>query len=141
VSDSASLMLTTVEGEGLRFKVHVGRFMLALDSGAHAQAASPVQVILAAIGGCTGMDVIGILRKKRQKVTAYTIEVVGERAAEHPKVYTKVTVVHRLTGHALSPTAVEDAIRLSDTKYCSVFAMLKATVEITSRFEILPADG
>jgi putative redox protein len=139
MSDTANLMLTTVEGDGLRFKVHVGRFMMALDSGPHAQAASPVQAVLAAIGGCTGMDVIEILRKKRQHVTEYSLEVVAERAAEHPRVFTKVEVVHRLTGHELSAKAIEDAIRLSDTKYCSVHAMLAPTVEMTSRYEILPA--
>lgn len=136
MSDAARLTLTTVEGEGLRFAVHTGRFMMTLDSGREAMAASPVQAVLAALGGCSGMDVISILRKKRQQVTGYAVELTGERAAEHPRVYTRIEILHRVTGHGVSPAAVADAIRLSDTKYCSVHAMLAASVEIVSRFEI-----
>ena len=140
MSDKASLTLTTVSGDGLRFKVQAGKFMMAFDSGPHAQAASPVQAVLAAIGGCTGMDVISILRKKRQDVTGYSIELEADRATEHPRVFTHVRVVHRLTGRSLSEKAVADAIRLSEDKYCSVHAMLKTTVAIESRFEILAAE-
>ena len=139
MSETASLMLTTVD-KGLRFKVHAGKFMTAFDSGPGAQAASPVTAVLAALGACTGMDVIGILRKKRQRVTDYTIELTGERAETHPRVFTRIHVAHRLVGHDLSETAVAEAIRLSEDTYCSVHAMLKASVEITSRFEILPAE-
>lgn len=138
MTDRAHLRLTTLE-HGLRFSVHVGRFMMTLDSGADAMAASPVQAVLAALGGCTGMDVISILRKKRQQVTDYEVVMTGERREEHPRAYTRIDVLHRVTGHDVSETAVADAIRLSDTKYCSVHAMLRPAVEITSRFEILPA--
>lgn len=138
MTDRAHLRLTTLE-HGLRFSVHVGRFMMTLDSGPDAMAASPVQAVLAALGGCTGMDVISILRKKRQQVTDYEVVMSGERREEHPRAYTKIDVLHRVTGHDVSEAAVADAIRLSDTKYCSVHAMLRPAVEITSRFEILPA--
>ncbi len=139
MSDTATLRLTTPEGHGLRFSVHVGRFMMTLDSGPEAMAASPVQAVLAALGGCGAMDVISILRKKRQQVTDYEVVVTGVRAAEHPRVYTHIDVLHRVTGHGVSPAAVEDALRLSETKYCSVHAMLAPAVKIVSRYEIVPA--
>jgi putative redox protein len=96
-------------------------------------------MLLIALGGCGGMDVISILRKKRQRVTAYEVAVSGERRDEHPRVFTRIEVVHRFRGHELSPAAIEDAIRLSDTKYCSVHASLRPDIEIVSRYEILPA--
>jgi putative redox protein len=139
MSDRASLTLATVAGDGLRFDVQAEKFTMTFDSGPHAQAASPVQAVLAAIGGCAGMDVISILRKKRQDVTGYSIELEADRAAEHPRVFIRVTVVHRLTGRGLSEKAVADAIRLSEDKYCPVHAMLNTTVAIESRFEIVPA--
>jgi putative redox protein len=99
-------------------------------------APTPVEMILIALGGCAGADVVSILEKKRQRVTAYQIEVRGERRAEHPRIYTAIEVIHRLRGHALDPKAVAHALELSETKYCSVSAMLSATAKITMRFEI-----
>jgi len=84
------------------------------------------------------MDVISILRKQRQHVTAYEVLVEAERHHEHPRYFTRIEVVHRIHGHRIRPEAVAEAIRLSDTKYCSVHAMLEPRAEIVSRFEILP---
>mgnify|MGYP001589075818 FL=1 len=85
------------------------------------------------------MDVISILRKKRQQVTGYEVVVNAERRMnEHPKLYTKIEVVHRVRGRDISPVAVEEAVRLSDTKYCAVHAMLGPGVPIASRYEIVP---
>jgi putative redox protein len=137
-TSSARLELETVAGTGLRFGARVGEHSLQFDSGPEAVAATPMQAVLAALGACTAMDVISILRKKRQPVTGYRIEVNGERRTDqHPKVYTRIEIVHRVWGRDISPQAVEEAIRLSDTKYCSVHAMLEHAVTITSRFEIL----
>jgi len=139
VTNTARLALETVEGSGLRFAVRAGDFSLKLDAGPEAEAASPMQALLAALGGCTAMDVISILRKKRQQVTGYEVEVTGERrTSEHPKVFTRIEIVHRVRGRDISPAAVADAIQLSDTRYCSVHAMLEHGVPITSRFEIVP---
>ncbi|HVP15302.1 MAG TPA: OsmC family protein [Terriglobales bacterium] len=133
----ASLELESVEGGGLRFAGEVGGHRLGFDSGPGAASANPVQTVLAALGACTAMDVISILRKKRQHVTGYRVEVNGERRMdEHPKIYTHIEIVHRVWGRDVSPEAVADAVHLSDTKYCSVHAMLEGTVEITSRFEV-----
>lgn len=99
-------------------------------------APTPMELLLIALGGCTGADVVGILEKKRQKVTGYEIEVRGERRAEHPRIYTSIEVVHKLRGRNLDPKAVARAVELSETKYCSVSAMLAASATITARFEI-----
>jgi putative redox protein len=135
----ARLALETMEGDGLRFRASsdAGKTLL-LDSGKDAVAPNPMEALLAALGGCSGMDVIGILRKKRQRVTGYTVELVGQRREEHPRAYTAIEVIHRFRGHDLDPAAVADAIRLSDTTYCSVHATLEPGVKLSSRFEIVP---
>ncbi|MGA9768090.1 MAG: OsmC family protein [Blastocatellia bacterium] len=99
-------------------------------------APTPMELLLIALGGCTGADVVPILEKKRQRVTAYEIEVRGERRAEHPRIYTSIEVIHRIRGHKVDPKAVAHAIELSETKYCSVSAMLAAAARITTRYEI-----
>src|SRR5690242_7404005 len=99
-------------------------------------APSPMELVLIALGGCTGADVISILEKKRQRVTAYEIEVRGWRRDEHPRVYTRIEVIHRVRGEQLDERAVARAIELSETKYCSVSAMLSASATITSSYEI-----
>jgi putative redox protein len=99
-------------------------------------APSPMELLLIALGGCTGADVVGILEKKRQRVTGYEIEVRAERRAEHPRIYTKIEVIHRVRGHSVDPKAVAHAVELSETKYCSVSAMLAASAELSMRYEI-----
>ena len=134
----ARLVLDTVES-GQRFRATAdGRAQMVFDDIKNEEV-NPVQAVLSALGACTGMDVIGILRKKRQVVLGYEIELEGERRAEHPRVFTRITMVHRVRGRNLDPRAVEEAIRLSDTKYCSVHGMLAGVAEIVSRFEIVPA--
>jgi putative redox protein len=100
-------------------------------------APSPVEVLLLALGSCTGVDVVSILTKKRLRVSAYRIEVSGERREEHPRSYRTMNVHHIITGRGISRQAVEQAIELSETKYCSVAATLRPTVEIHSSFEII----
>jgi len=95
----------------------------------------PMELLAVSLGGCTAMDVISILNRMRQPVEAFTVEVSGERAEEHPKQYTSLEVVYRLKGD-LDERKVARAIGLSETRYCSVAATLRPAVEITSRFEI-----
>ena len=135
---TAKLHLETVEGTALRFGAETGRVRLTLDSGPEVDAPSPMEAVLVALGCCTGMDVISILRKQRQQVTGYEVEVIAERAEQHPKVFTAMEVVHRVRGRDLREAGVAEAIRLSDTKYCSVHAMLRASVRLSSRYEIVP---
>ena len=140
MSNNARLWLETVEGSGLRFRVRAGSGAETVtDGGPGPSGPSPVELLLAALGGCGGMDVISILRKKRQQVTGYEVLVTGERRAEHPRAYTRIEVLHRVRGRDLSPVAIEEAIRLSDTQYCSVHASLGKEIEIASRYEIVPA--
>jgi putative redox protein len=106
------------------------------DSQRHS-AATPMELLLLALGGCTGVDVISILRKKRQQISDYRIEVSGERRAEHPKAYTRLFVKHIVRGRGVSKDAVERAIELSDQKYCSVAATLRGTAEIVTSYEII----
>jgi putative redox protein len=99
----------------------------------------PKEMLLVALAGCTGMDVIAILRKKRQAVTDYRVRVVATQSAEHPKVYTQMVVQHIVSGPALDPVAVARAVELSATKYCSVSAMLSAACPLTHEFRIVAA--
>ncbi|MDX6384644.1 MAG: putative redox protein [Blastocatellia bacterium] len=103
-------------------------------------APTPMELLLIALGGCTGVDVISILKKKRQQVTNYRIEVSGDRRDEFPRSYTRMYVKHIVSGHAVSAQAVESAIELSDTKYCSVAATLGGSAEIISTYEIVEDD-
>ena len=111
---------------------------LALDTDSkRSSAPSPVELLLVALGSCTATDVASILAKKRQQVTSYVVEVSGQRRDEYPRSYTSMQVHHIVTGRSISAKAVADAIELSETKYCSVAATLRPTVEIQSSFEII----
>lgn len=103
-------------------------------------AAGPKEVLLAALAGCTGMDVASILRKKRQTATSYEIVVSGESADEHPKVFTTITVEHRVSG-AVDAEALRRSIELSATRYCPVNAMLSASATVEHRYRLTDADG
>jgi len=103
-------------------------------------AAGPKEAILAALAGCTSMDVAAILRKKRQAVSAYEIAVSAESGAEHPKVFTSITVEHRVTG-ACDPEALRRSIELSSTRYCPVSAMLSKALTIEHWYRLTPPGG
>ena len=96
---------------------------------AHTSGASPMEVILMALCGCTAMDVISILKKKREPFRGLTVSAVAEQAAEPPKVFTDVKLTYLVTG-AVSHKAMEDAVHLSETKYCPVAAMVSKTAKI-----------
>jgi putative redox protein len=99
----------------------------------------PVELILVGLAGCTAMDVISILHKKRQAVSSFEVRAEAERAEEHPRVFTRVHLQYRVTGTGLDPAAVARAIELSESKYCPAQAMLRPAVPITSSFEVLEA--
>jgi putative redox protein len=100
----------------------------------------PMELILVALGGCTGMDVLSILRKKKQNLTGFEVRVKGERSEIHPKVYREIRVEYIVKGKDISEDAVKKAIMLSEEKYCSVEAMLRPAVKITSGYRII-ANG
>ena len=101
---------------------------------------SPMEVLLVSLAGCTAMDVISILKKKRQDVTSFEVRAHGLRADDHPKIYTDITLEYVVRGHGVDPKAVERAIELSETKYCSVAGMLKKAANITTTFRIEEAE-
>jgi putative redox protein len=96
----------------------------------------PMELLLVGLAGCTAMDVLHILRRKRQQVSGLQVKVEGERAEEHPRVYTQIKLEYIVTGRELSDKAVVDAIELSEGKYCSASAMLSKTAEISYSYQI-----
>jgi putative redox protein len=109
---------------------------IALDSD-HLTAPTPMELLLMALGACTATDIVIILEKKRQKLESLEVIVSGERAPEPPRVWTKLDILFRLRGN-LEEAGVQQAIQLSEEKYCSVSATLKKTAELNWRYEINP---
>ena len=134
------LRLTTVQGTGRQFvgESGTGHAIVMDDADGHS-GAKPIELALLALGGCTAFDVISILRKKRQKVTGYEIELHADQNPEPPSFFTRVEIKHRLHG-SIDPEAVKAAIHLSETKYCSVGAMISKTAKLETTFEIIPEE-
>jgi putative redox protein len=107
---------------------------LIVDAGAEKSANSPVELLLIALCACTGSDVVGILRKKREPFTSLEVRASGERTADFPQVYTSIRVTYRVGGN-VTHKAMEDAVRLSKEKYCSVSAMLEKAAMIEFAIE------
>jgi len=105
--------------------------------GGEETAPSPMETLLACLAGCTSYDVISILKKKRQTISGYSVETIGERAEVPPEVFTKISIKYVVKGKDVSKEAVERSIQLSMEKYCSVGAMLKKTAEIQTSYEII----
>jgi putative redox protein len=131
------------EGTGLRFTVHTGSgHDIVLDTVEGNAGPRPVEMLLVAQAGCTGMDVISILQKKRLAVTRYEVAVTAEQRDSQPATFSRADVVHIVEGPTVDEASVRRAIELSATKYCSVAAMLSAgTVEIHHRYRIVGAAG
>jgi len=106
-------------------------------NGERASAATPIELLLIAVGGCMASDVVDILRKKREKVTDYRIEVSGQRREDFPRSFKSIKLHHVVKGESLSELAVKQAVELSDSKYCSVAATLRPTAEVSVTFEVL----
>lgn len=101
----------------------------------------PLELLLLALGSCTGMDVISILRKKRQKVTHYSVNVYANLAEEYPKTYTNILVEHVVGGEDVDPSAVARSLELSITKYCPVHALLSRATRVEHVYRILAQRG
>ncbi|KPJ49498.1 hypothetical protein AMJ40_05375 [candidate division TA06 bacterium DG_26] len=97
----------------------------------------PMELVLIALGGCTGMDVVSILRKMRIEFDEFRIDIQAERAAEHPKVYRKIAMKYVIAGEDIPEEKLLRAIRLSEERYCSISAMLKKTSELKPTQEIV----
>jgi putative redox protein len=109
------------------------------DGGGRNLAARPMETVLAGAGGCSAYDVVLILKRGRHAVTGCQVVLTAERADTDPKVFTKIHFLFRITGRDLPPAAVERAVELSHTKYCSAIAMLEKSAEISHAVEIVAA--
>ena len=130
--------------EGMRFTAESGSgHYVTLDADEHGGGENagfrPMELLLVGLAGCTGMDVISILRKKRQDVTGYEVQVRGMRAEAHPMVFVEITVEHVVTGHHIQPEAVARAIALSEERYCGAGAMLGKVAHLTHTYRIVEA--
>jgi len=127
---------------GMRFDVETGSgHHIILDAAEHNggqnSGPQPMEMLLVALAGCSGMDILTILRKKRQDITGYELRIHGMRAEEHPKVYLDITLEHIFSGHNIRPEAVERAIELTEERYCGASAMLGKTATIGHKFSII----
>lgn len=102
---------------------------------------SPIELLLVGMAGCTGIDVVSILEKRHQAVTGVEVAVQAERAPEPPRVFTRIEVEYRVHGKNLSEKVVQQAIELSESKYCSAGIMLGKTAEIVTRYTIVDEGG
>ena len=137
---TASIVL---EGGEMRFAARVGSgHGLVLDDAKGDTGVRPAELIPLALAGCTGMDVISILRKKRQDVSRYEVRAEGHQMEVHPNAFTRIDVVHVVTGRGIDVEAVRRAIELSATKYCSVGATLASGItEVHHAYLIHDEDG
>src|SRR6266702_5328830 len=129
---------------GMRFQARAGSgHQVVLDADEHGGGQNtgfrPMELLLVGLAGCTGMDVISILRKKRQDMTGYEVHVWGVRAEEHRMVFVEITVEHVLTGHQIQPEAVARAIALSQERYCGAGATLGKVAHLTHTYRIVEA--
>ena len=123
---------------GYRFRSRTAKgFEIPFDSGKGAVNADPVETLLSALGVCHAMDVISILRKKRIDVTGYEVFLTGQRRFEHPRYFTAIETVHRVRGRGVPRAAVEEAVKLSEEKYCTVQHTLRPDIAYTTRIEIV----
>lgn len=115
---------------------------LLLDDAAGGTGAKPIELAAVALAGCTAFDVITILRQKyHQRVTGYEVRVEADQAERPPRVFTNVRIHHIITGFEIDSAAVEQAIRLSEEKYCSVGAMVKQTATLDTTYEIVEEEA
>jgi putative redox protein len=131
--------------DGMQFVVETGSgHSFTIDStsdvGGRDTGPRPFELVAAGLAGCTGMDVISILRTMRQKVTGLKVHVSSDRAEEHPKKFEKIYIEYTVIGYNLAEDRVARAIELSETKYCPAMASLRPGAPITSSFTILKAD-
>jgi putative redox protein len=137
---SASVALTQPQGTHRQFIATSGSgHHLILDDSTGNTGPKPVELVAIALAGCTAFDVVNILRKKRQEVTGYEVKVEAEQLSEPPQIFTKVRIHHIVSGE-ITENALQDAIHLSESKYCSVGAMVKLSAEIETTYEIVAVE-
>jgi putative redox protein len=109
--------------------------------GGHNTGLRPMELLLVSLGGCTGMDVISIMKKKQQDVTGFEININGQKAENHPKKFTDITIEYIVKGRGISEEALKKSIDLSINKYCSIKAALEGTAKISFSYRIIQEQG
>ena len=127
-------------GAGQSFNIATGTGYTVTLDGEHHSGASPMELLLASLAGCSGISIISILQKKQEDVTHYEIHVQGVRAAVHPLVFVEITAEHIITGHHVRPQSVERAIELAETRYCGVSIMLRKATQLKHIYRINEAE-
>jgi putative redox protein len=138
-----TIYLKQLQGNTFAAKAESGHWVVLdtkQEAGGNAGASTPKELLLMALAGCTSMDVIGILKKKRSPVAGYECIVRGEEAEQHPKIFKTMHIEYVFYGDGLRTEDVQQAIELSRTKYCSVSAQLSASAAITHSYVIKPAS-
>jgi putative redox protein len=134
----AKVTLTQPGVQGRQFVAQTGGgHSFLMDDKDGATGPKPIELVAAGLAGCTAFDVINILRKKRQRVTGYEVRVEADQASQPPAVFTEVRIKHIITGVAVEPAAIEDAIRLSEEKYCSVGNMINKTAKFVTTYQVV----
>ncbi len=124
-----------IEGYRLEGITDNGKTVL-MDSGENSTAASPAQLLLQALAGCTMMDCVLIIGKARKKIEKFWVDVTAEERDAHPRIFTKMHVTYNFIGSELDDEVIKRAISLSEEKYCRVHAMLSSSSEITSSYNL-----
>jgi putative redox protein len=138
MSDNSYNAVVTYTGNDFFVGIAPSGHALLMDADGERRAAvTPLEMLLIAVAGCTAYDVVSILKKKRQDVTDYRVEITGERKQDRPQAFIKFNIKHVVHGRGISEKAVADAIELSDKIYCSVAATVRPTAEITTSYEII----
>jgi putative redox protein len=107
------------------------------ESGGHDAGSSPKKLMLVALSGCTGMDVVSVLKKMHVEIQGCSIEVQGDVAEEHPKRYTKMHVIYTFTGKNIPMDKLRKAVKMSEETYCGVEALYKLAIEVTSEIKVI----
>jgi putative redox protein len=132
--------LNWVDGERFLVSASSGHAMVVDADRERNTAAGPMELVLMGLCACTATDVVSILRKKREPFTGVEVRAEAERATTPPTVYTAIKLIYTVSGQ-VSPKAVEDAVRLSEEKYCGVSAMLKSTARITTEIHLVAGSA
>ena len=140
MSETLSASVDLLDGMAFRATTGTGHEVVmdaAPEVGGSDAGPRPMEMLLVGLGGCTGMDVISILRKMHQHVSGYQIRLSGERATDHPKIFTSISVEHVVRGRDVSADAVKRSVELSATRYCSAAAMLNRAARVEETYRVI----
>lgn len=126
----------------MAFEAEIGQYKVMMDAdeglGGTGKGPKPKPLLLSALAGCTGMDVVAILKKMQVIFDTFSMSVEGEMTEDHPRYFDRITIIYKFTGKDLPPDKIEKAVHLSQEKYCGISAMLSKAAEITYRVELNP---